>query len=275
VQHHWCQSVHAKSPRRIIAHFSDMGRGVRANLKCPALELDEESTDVGSNVSDAETSCSSIASLIPDTKVGQDVPLAKSKGGGGRKLGTQRKRPTTKRLTSRRTTGFKCTPLEPIPGSPSKKSDGSSLLSGPSSLVEKEVFASNGKLPPPPGLWPSPELTPAEPLSVPPVLAYAPHQNLQKGDSNKSEISLFNAHVELVLGQTIEVPLKVRLPEDSPQHVRPLDPSIPVKKRPAFPECAGISNGFLHPGVPVKKTVSHFLLEEPGFVMTSTAPAPR
>mmetsp|Transcript_34328 Transcript_34328/g.61848 ORF Transcript_34328/g.61848 Transcript_34328/m.61848 type:complete len:441 (-) Transcript_34328:150-1472(-) len=64
-----------------------------------------------------------------------------------------------------------------------------------------------------------------------------------------------------------EVPLKVWLCDSVSTRITGLDPQVPAKKRPVFGETAGPGPAAalrrLEPGMPVKKRVSKFFLEEP------------
>lgn len=74
------------------------------------------------------------------------------------------------------------------------------------------------------------------------------------------------------------VPLKARMP-DYCVHFRPLDPMLPAKKRPPFPELAGLTGNALNlrPDMPAKKNVTKFLLQDfPTFcAIPHVPPSPR
>lgn len=248
-------SAQSIKSRRARASRAVVGQ---ASTKCPELQLDEDSTDVGSSVSDAETTCSSIVSSARGTEV-DDQPVTKNRCGGGPRSAKQHQRPPRKRFNS--------TFLEPIPGSPAKRSDCEVLLLGPSLMAEQEKANPKGQFCPPPGLSPMPQSThgAAHLLSAPLVLAYEPptHDSGASGPLHKPPPYDADVHMDLMQVLKIPEPLKVRPSEEIAVLARPLDPTQPVKKRPAFPEFAGITNFGLQPGVPVKKKLSYFLLEEP------------
>jgi hypothetical protein len=66
------------------------------------------------------------------------------------------------------------------------------------------------------------------------------------------------------------VALKVRAPAYGTQSIRPMDPLLPVKKRPILSECSAVNE--LKADLPAKKKVSSFLLEDPPSMLPSSPP---
>lgn len=221
----------------------------------------EETTDPSSGVpSDAESTCSSMSSAA----------------GGPSLLGARRRAPAALRL--RGCHGFGGTPLEPIPGTP--------IASAPRTAPTK-------RFQPPPGNWglghgrasvparregetpappdtppvlPSPKATAAPP---PPPPSHAPDLHLLHRQEEALTVvspSKGARGATLAKAKRESRPLKVRLPKHHGAVLSvPLNPEVPVKKRPPFPkdgDAAAAAMERLDPRTPVKKQVSAFLLEE-------------
>jgi len=96
------------------------------------------------------------------------------------------------------------------------------------------------------------------------AMGQTPAQCEQRSPSPKKragELTLSSAKKE-------GLPLKIRLPDDLCVELpRSLNPTLPAKKRPAFPDVAGsepvMALRKMAPDMPVKKCVPQFVFEEP------------
>lgn len=104
------------------------------------------------------------------------------------------------------------------------------------------------------------------------LLATAPPRVLgghcsSTGKSRQDATGVVSEHAtEMVLARAKRqsLPLKLQLPAHLERARRQLDPSMPAKKRPAYMEFSTITVAdmqTLDPNMPLKKTVSEFLLE--------------
>lgn len=210
--------------------------------------LGEETTDAGStSASEAESTCSS-TTAVPGT------------AGGARRM---RRRPTALCCSL-----FDGTVLEPIPGTPVAKAGSPQRCRPAPQAVEAP--------PVPPGQFETvaPEaLAALAPAAV--LLSHAPPPKLPAAPALLLSPKRRARDATMARARRDAVPLKVKVPaydSDLPW-TPPLDPTLPVKKYPAFQEFAGVTASALkalralEPGVPVKKQATSFLLDEPPRVL--------
>lgn len=274
------------------------------DAKTAALEFEEESTDVGSGLSDAESTCSSVAMSLGGgrkPKLGQVLSTTPTCGAPvtGQGVGGRRRRPVPRSLCLGAGGHFSGTPLEPIPGTPEplspQKRKAKAAAARRSCNLDCEVEAMMPGFRPPPGL-PPPDVFDGRPLT-PAVFAYEPSQSQRAmvgkqprasmGSSRSLPVLAYGSGTGgvptvspkryardrmLVKARQDAVPLKVALPELAlPRDTRMLDPTLPVKKKSAFAdslgECAATNLDNLEPSMPAKKRVSTFLLMEPPQVL--------
>jgi hypothetical protein len=75
--------------------------------------------------------------------------------------------------------------------------------------------------------------------------------------------------------QSPTVPMKLQLPKHLQQAVRHLQPSLPAKKRPAFPEFTATTTAMLQTvdkSLPLKLHISDFLLEPSSLTVPAALP---
>eukprot|EP00928_Gymnodinium_smaydae_P056057 TRINITY_DN39492_c0_g1_i1.p1 TRINITY_DN39492_c0_g1~~TRINITY_DN39492_c0_g1_i1.p1 ORF type:complete len:281 (+),score=35.65 TRINITY_DN39492_c0_g1_i1:80-844(+) len=201
-------------------------------------KAEEQTTDAGSSaVSDAESMCSSMSS-------------ASQRGRGGpRPLGRSNKRWAPAALSGHVLLG---TQLEPIPGTPSAAGADNFGLDEPCSPKN-----------------------PAKSRSVSCKLSTKLDAEVPDARAALST----DVHAGVLAAQPLiptewnQLPLKVRLPAYAPaMSCARLDPLLPAKKRPAFPELVSISSAAtrkLDPNEPIKKRLTGFLLAEPLQVLSA------
>lgn len=229
-----CLSTTKAGAKRGLKNRS-LAKESQAVVKIEVAES-EETTDAGSGVSDAESTCSSTA-------------------GECKKL-----------MQRNRTRCFTGTPLETIPGTPMAVAAHHATTPGKQRQNEQTLLRR------PPGL-PSPmsgdlleqpsagATTSQGPVNFSRALPVSPKKRAREA--------------LLVKARREAVPLKVRVPVYDGQICKPLDSSLPVKKRPPFSELfesitAAAQN--LHPENPAKKKLSAFLLEAPPSMMLTLSP---
>lgn len=230
--------------------------GINLNIVSCPLMLAEETTDVGSSASDAESTCSSTSSSLG---------------------GPRRRQPTA--LHGR---FFDGTPLETIPGTPIGQSEQQGLYSLFPPQHKPHVPMSPPMAPPPPPLTvPTAvkQAVPPSPLSHLPAL---PQQSPTVHFMENKPKALFTQgsfpmtlalpcspkrrarNALITKAQKEAIPLRVLLPDDNMLGSVPLNPTLPAKKRP-LPEFASLTAMTLQelePGLPAKKQETPFLVED-------------
>jgi hypothetical protein len=234
-------------------------------------EFEEDSTDVGSSISDADTTCSSVSA--PSTKklchLGMKVKhsqrqTARCSGG--------RRRPVPRSLClgpAGCDTNVIGTPLETIPGTPIAQAIPSLALASPKQRKETPGVTTQHEFKRPPGLS-SPAARQKILAASPTVFAYDPPSNAQSGhtcqhlDRVGQELGGKNA-------DRFAMPMKVFMEGRPEACAKALDPNMPAKKRPVYAEfCKDVqikpSEEFAR-FLPLKKRVSKFLMAEPPYMM--------
>lgn len=268
------------------------------NAKVGIQEFEEDSTDVGSGVSDAESTGSSV--YIPSggaKKLKPNSVLSTAPKGEVLSAGKKaRRRPVPKSLCLGAEGYFSGTPLEPIPGSPPVSPQKRKAILLAQAAAARRPCKADEAMPngfrPPPGLSP-PRRPPGQlglpdrPKTVPTmVFTYeppAPTQNSTSlGTSSSLPVLPYGSAMDgapvaspkryardrmLAKAKHESMPVKVVLPELAASCAKMLDPTLPVKKKPAFADSLGdaanMSMHKLEPGIPAKKRVSTFLFTEP------------
>jgi len=263
-------------------------------------EGDEDSTEAGSVLSDAEsTGSSAAASIGGKAKLPEVLSTAPKRGGrGGR-----RSRIVPRSLCLGAAGYFTGTPLEPIPGTP---------VNDPSSPWKHRANATDARrtcdgdrdfeatvpgFRPPPGLAPPVSCLSTRPQTASAMCVYEPRRSTTLGEPPRraamrpsaslpglAYVSVPGAEAEaspkrnarnrmLLKAQEHALPLKVTLPELSGGYVNTLNPRLPVKKRSTFADSLGdfalINVQNLEPNMPAKKRVSPFLLTDPPHVFAT------
>lgn len=214
-----------------------LAKETQAAVKIQVAES-EETTDAGSGVSDGESTCSSTA-------------------GECKKV-----------MQRNRTRCFTGTPLETIPGTPMAVAAHHATTPGKQRQHEQTLLRRPPGLPSPMSgdllEQPSAGATSSQgPVNFSRALPVSPKKRAREA--------------LLVKARREAVPLKVRVPVYDGQICKPLDSSLPVKKRPPFSELfesitAAAQN--LHPENPAKKKLSAFLLEAPPSMSMMLTPPP-
>lgn len=275
-----------------------------ADAKTATLEFDEDSTDVGSGVSDVESTCSSVnitRHLAVGKKLKPGQVLSTTPNAGAplmeKNVGGRRRRPVPRSLCLGGDGYFTGTPLEPIPGTPEPLSPQKRKAKSAAAFRScNDIGNLDAMLPgfrPPPGLSSPSDL--CRPRSQT-VFAYGPPAECGMADkparaamgtssslpllpysSASSCVSSLASPKRcardrmLTKARQDAMPVKVALPELAMLPcTKILDPTLPVKKKSAFANSVGeVALQKLEPSMPVKKRVSAFLLTEPPQVLPS------
>lgn len=221
------------------AATADAKRAAALGAPRPEEVPSEESTDEGSDSSDAETVATDSAAAsdageprAPAARRG----LAEEAVGDWGPAGILRLPVSLRCQKAKKQVRFLGTPLSPIPGTP----------------VAVDVEGSDAA----PGAWP-----PA------PASLRSPHAAMAKKVRESSLVA--RAREEML-------PLRVQIPQAASALQRPLQRGLPAKKRPPFPDIAGPAAAAIlsmDRAAPVKKSVPRFLLTMPHKVHRTWAPA--
>lgn len=288
-----------RSLLHVLTRFSDFpdacednAKGVARSeaAKIAALELDEDSTDVGSSFSDAESACSSIATRASAAKGRQGRNCRNGRNNKSIKS-TERRCSLPQGLDFDKNGYFSNTPLEPIPGTPVTLK-GLSFEPVASEKLHAERIEKDGVQPTSRGFRPPPGLSPPVPnfrgcLPTPPVLTYNPPSlnssaHYQRAGAVSSPVLVNGSPIStvppghsstrarddiLTTAKQHASPLKVTLPGLYALDAQCFDPALPVKKTLEFfdelGEVSAMMTQKLDSSRPAKKKVSDFLLKEP------------
>jgi len=257
---------------------STLGRN-RRRTNSSACQFEEDSTDIGSATSDADTSYSALSS--PCCTDSEDVDL-KSKDIGRSWL----RQPHSK---ANRSSKFASTHLETIVGTPAGMSEHPPLFNVPLSAECSEADESQAETAKPHGFKPPPGLcspqksrrakftallsTAPTPSRKQSVLATGAEQLVSESHVLPASPNRRARLAAIKQAQLEEAPLKVQM--ESEINLTKflfmkdlLDPQEPVKKRPIFADSRELSNI----DEPVKKRVTPWLLAEPECIAVTVAP---
>lgn len=211
--------------------------------------IEDDTTDAGS--SDADSSCSS----------GSEGGLQSGKSFNDWAAASRLRRLAPRKLTMGRKSRFSSTPLATIPGTPNAEQH-MELSAAPIEQPERnKSMTENAK----------------DILATAPPSVIGGHCS-STGRSRQNATGVVSKHAtEMVLARAKRqsLPLKLQLPTHLERARRQLDPSMPAKKRPAYVEFSKVTVAdmqTLDPNMPLKKTVSKFLLENSQPTMTYLAP---
>lgn len=200
--------------------------------------IEDDTTDAGS--SDADSSCSS----------GSEGGLQSGRSFNDWAAASRLRRLAPRKLTMGRKSRFSSTPLATIPGTPNAEQH-MELSAAPTEQPERNKSMTENAL---------------DLLATAPPRVLGGHCS-STGKSRQDATGVVSEHAtEMVLARAKRqsLPLKLQLPAHLERARRQLDPSMPAKKRPAYMEFSTITVAdmqTLDPNMPLKKTVSEFLLE--------------
>ena len=209
--------------------------------------IEEDTTDAGS--SDADSSCSS----------GSEGSMQSGRSFNDWAAASRLRRLAPRKLTMGKKSRFSSTPLATIPGTPN---------------AEQHMELSAVSIEQPERNKSTPE---NDILATAPPSVHGGHCS-STGKSRHNATGVVSKHAtEMVLARAKRqsLPLKLQLPAHLERARRQLDPSMPAKKRPAYMEFSTITVAdmqTLDPTMPLKKTVSKFLLEDSQPTETYLAP---
>jgi len=202
---------------------------------------EDDTTDAGS--SDADSSCSS----------GSEGGSQSGKSFNEWAAASRLRRLAPQKLATGRKARFSSTPLDPIPGTPNAEQTAPVEQPNQNKCTAENAMGVLATAPP----------------SVPGGRCSSTGKSDHSGVASK--------HMETVLARAKRqsLPLKLQLPAHLERACRRLDPSMPAKKKPAYVEFSTATVAdmqTLDPNMPLKKTVSRFLLENSQPIAAHLAP---
>jgi hypothetical protein len=220
-----------------------------AMLQCKKAQetyIEDDTTDAGS--SNADSSCSS----------GSESSLQSGRSFTDWAAASRLRRLAPRKLAMGKKVRFSSTPLDTIPGTPNAEQH--MELPATTEQPEKKCMTTNAV-----GVL----------ATAPPSVPTGHCTSTGKSHQNAADISKHSTEGMLARAKRQALPLKLRLPAHLERARRQLDPSMPAKKRPAYVEFTTATVADmqgLDPNVPLKMTVSRFLLEDSQQAVTYLAP---